>query len=365
MKPVTAVTALLLLAGLQAGQAQGPALEVVTTLETGDDLAVLAAWSPDGQRLAYGTEKQVRERNAPSLDDRQTYRYPGEVWLTDFVEKPRRLFKHDRFRDWVGNAPSYYVTRLDWSPDGTKLAVEVTDETGESAVFLVTAEGKAARIGSSRVNFYPGYGAGWLDDSASLAVLNEASKPRLLHEVYLLRVTGGRDVQLFRGKTFAAAAWLPKAHKAVLVEQDREYVEPPRLMLGDLEKGTLVPLDPLDDGFLGRLALTPDESKVSYFVGQNKLAVRGLGAEEKAEQWPIPLGRYQWLSSSALLFIEPEVRGQATGWLTLYDRATDSKTRLLEETTLYDFWASPDGTRVAVLTAGPAPHLRIYKLAVR
>lgn len=362
MKRVMATGALLLLAGLQAGRAQGPTLELVATLDTGDDLAVLAAWSPDGQRLAYGTEKQVRERKAPSLDDRETYRYPGEVWLTDFGEKPRRLFKHERFRDWVGNVPSYYVTRLEWSPDGSKLAVEVTDEQGESAVFLITTEGKAVRIGSSRVNYYPGYGAGWLDDSQSLAVLNEASKPRLLHEVYLLRVTGGRDVQLFRGKTFTAAAWLPKAHKAVLVEQNREYAEPPRLVLGDLEKGTLEALDPLEEGFLGRLAITPDESKVSYFVGQDRLAVRRVSGEAKADYWPIPLGRYQWLSSSALLFMEPEDGGQSTGWLTLYDRATDSKTRLLPDTTLYDFWASTDGTQVAVLTAGPTPHLRIYKL---
>ena len=365
MSRALALAALLLWAGLQAGEAQAPALELVTTLETGDDLPVLAAWSPDGQRLAYGTEKQVRERRPPTLDDREAYRYPGEVWLTDFVEKPRRLFKHERFRDWVGNVPSYYVTQLEWSPDGSKLAVEVTDEGGESAVFLITSEGKAVRVGSSRANFYPGYGAGWLGDSESLALLGEASKPRLLHQVYLLRVTGGRDVELFRGKTFTAAAWLPAARKAVLVEQDSKYADPPRLVLGDLEKGTLEPLDPLADGYLGRLSVTPDESRVSYFVGQNKLAVRGLGVDDKAEGWPVPLGRYQWLNSGAVLYLELEDKGQRTGWLTLYEGASNTKTRLLPETVLYDFWVSPDGTRVAVLTAGPTPHLRIYKLSAR
>ena len=365
MRRVVAVSALLLLAGLQAGNAQGPALELVTTLETGDDLAVLAAWSPDGQRLAYGTEKQVKERKPPTLDDRETYRYPGEVWLTNFTDKPKHLFRHERFRDWLGNVPSYYVTRLDWSPDGLKLAVEVTDETGESTVFLITAEGKAVRIGSSRANTYPGYGADWLGDSESVVLLNEASKPRLLHNVYLLRVTAGRDLGLFRGKTFAAAAWLPKAHKAALVEQDRKYADPPQLVLGDLEKGTVEPLDPLEDGYLGGLAATPDESKVSYFVGQNKLAVRGLAAADPVEQWPIPLGRYQWLDSKSLLFLEPEERGGRTGWLTIYDRTSDAKTRLLPETVLHDFWVSPEGARLAVLTAGPTPHLRIYKLPLR
>jgi hypothetical protein len=357
--------ALLLWAGLAAGQAQPPALEVVTTLETGDDLAVLAAWSPDGRRLAYATEKEVRERKPPSLDDRETYRYPGEVWLTDFAGKPRRIFKHERFRDWTGNVPSYYVTGLAWSPDGAKMAVEVTEEAGESAVFLITAGGKAVRIGSNRENFYPGYGAAWLSDSESLGYLGEASQPRLLHRVYLLRVTAGRALELFRGKTFAAVAWLPAARQAILVEQDSDYADPPQLMLGDLEKGTLERLDPLAEGYLGWLAATPDETKVSYFIGQNKLTVRSLAAEGKVEHWPIPLGRYRWLTSGALLYLEPEERGQRTGWLTLYDRASDTKTRLLPEVTLYDFWVSPDGTRVAVLTAGPAPELRIYKLAAR
>lgn len=362
MKRALFAAALLLLAGLEAGRAQGPALELLATLETGDDLPVIVAWSPDGQRLAYGTEKQVRERKPPTLHGRETYRYPGEVWVTEFSKKPKRIFKHERFRDWVGNVPSYYVTRLQWSPDGSKLGVEVTDEAGESAVFLITAEGKSVRIGSSRANFYPGYDAAWLGDSESVALLGEASKPRLLHRVYLLRVTAGRDLELFRGKTFLAAAWLPAARKAVLVEQDRKYAEPPRLVLGDLEKGTIEPLDPLEDAYLGRLAATPDESKISYFVGQNKLAVRGLAAEDKAEYWPVPLGRYQWLNNGAVLYLEPEEQGRPTGWLTLYDRASDTKTRLQPETVLHDFWASPDGTRVAVLTAGPTPRLRIHKL---
>lgn len=365
MSRAVVAAALLILAGLQAGEAQAPALELLTSLETGDDLPVLTAWSPDGQRLAYGTEKQVRERKPPTLDDRETYRYPGEVWLTDFIAKPRRLFKHERFRDWVGNVPSYYVTRLDWAPDGSKLAVEVTGEGGESVVFLITSEGKAVRIGSGRGNFFPGYDAGWLGDSESLAILDEASKPRLLHRIFLLRVTAGRDLELFRGKTFAAAAWLPATGRAVLVEQDRKYADPPRLALGDLEKGTLATLDPLEDGFLGRLAVTPDQSKLSYFVGQNKLAVRGLGPDAKAEHWPVPLGPYQWLDSGAVLYLEPEERGRRTGWLTLYDRSSDTRSRLLPETLLYDFWVSPDGSRVAVLTAGPTPHLRVYKLPAR
>lgn len=66
-----------------------------------------------------------------------------------------------------------------------------------------------------------------------------------------------------------------------------------------------------------------------------------------------------------MLYLEPEERGQRTGWLTLYDRSSDTRSRLLPETLLYDFWVSPDGSRVAVLTAGPTPHLRVYKFPAR
>jgi len=358
--------AALLLAGGAHLQGEGaPALELVTTLDTGEDLAVIAAWSPDGRQLAYGTETEVSRRKFGVKTDTESYTYPSEVWVTDLAGKPKRILKRKSFRDIEGRIPSFSVTRLAWSPDGQKLAVELTDDEGESGVFLLTPEGKNVKMGSSRRNFLDGYGAGWLGDSESIGLLIEAVKPRLLHRVSLVRVSAGRELWLFREKTFAAVTWLPLAHKAVMVERDKEFAEPPRLVLGDLEKGTVEDLGELSDGYLGGLQVAPDEANVSYFVGQEKLAVRSLTTDTAVEHWPIPLGRYEWLGKNgSLLFIQPEEIGRRTGWLSLYDPAQQRKVRVLAEVPVFEFAVAPDGQRLAVLTAGEKPELRIYRLTL-
>lgn len=360
--PATALLAFLCLAAAGPLPGQGPAAELVATINTGDDLAVVAAWSPEGTRLAYGTEKEVRRRPLTPAGRETTY--PGEVWVSDFKDKPKLILKYDFLRRRRGDFFSFSVEQLAWSPDGGKLAVEMRDEEKNTVTYLLTAEGKRVEVGSSRESFLAGYGAGWLGDSETLAFLTEAMAPRLLHRVSVARVTAGRAIPFFAGSTFAAAAWLERAHKAVLVERDQEFARTPRLMLGNLESGELETLAELDDGYLGGLQASPDETRVAYFVGQEKLAVRGLSAEAEVEHWPVPFGRYGWAGPRrAVLYIEPEGPGRRTGWLTLYDAEQKRKQRVLPEEPIQDFWVSPDGQQVAVLTVGLKPLLKVYRLA--
>ena len=327
-------------------------LPLALTVTTGDDIPLVAAWSPDGQRLAYATDKEVKERGERH--------YRGEVWVTDLAGKQKRIVKEDFLRGFEAGA-TFRIEALAWAPDGTRLAVEVLDAKKKPGVFLFTDQGQEVELGSSDTNGFAGYGAAWLGDNQTLGALAETAEPRVLQKIFLVRVAGGLTIPLFAGRVFSAVAWLAGQPRAVVVEQDPEYSRPPQLMLADLEKATLEPLGELAS-YLGGLGATPDEASVSYFTGSETLLVRPLGGAGKSQSLPIPFGRTVWMGTTgAVLFLEPEAPGERRGWLTRYDPAAKTKTRLLEEP-IQNFWVAPDARHVAVLTAEVEAKLKIFRL---
>jgi len=350
---------LLTLAGLCLAAAASSQVAVIEPASD-DELLITAAFSPDGLRLAYGTERRVQRRTIAADDDRM-YFYPGEVWVTDFTEKPKRILKYDFLRSQEGGFLSFSVERVAWSPDGSKLLIEVSDERKRTATFFFSAEGKRVKLGGNGPNFAPGYGAAWLADNESVGLLSEEVSPRLLHRIHLLRATAGRALPMFGSKVFAAVAWLPLAQRVAAIERDKEFSQPPKLVVGNLETGTLEELGDVPD-YAGGLRALPDERRVSYFIGNDKLAVRSLAAEAQVEVLPIPLGRYEWAGPNAVVFIEQRSGDNRSGRLALYDRTSGQKRELLEDELVQDFWLSPDGTQVAILTSGGNPLLKVFRL---
>jgi len=347
----SAFLAILLVPLLVPGQARWRAQFVRAV--GGKEIPVVAAWSSDA-RLAYGTEKTV-----PVGD---VWQRRGEVYVVTLAGEKERILKHDYFRGGQERPFSFSVDRISWSPDTTKLGVELTltIEEAATALFLFKSKGGELRI-KDGANLIAGYGGAWLADNASLGMLEEALAPRLLHRVFVVRVEAGRMIPLFRPRTFSAVAWVPGKMQAVLVERDAEFVQAPKLLVGDLASGQVKELGEVPD-YLGGLQATPDGERFSYFVGQNKLIVRQLSGELIGEA-TIPVGRYGWLGKSgAIAFLEPEELGKDTGWLAVWDPARQVQTRLIADERIRDFWLAPDGSLVAVLTADEVPELKIYRL---
>ena len=331
-------------------------IQAELVLTVGSDEPVLtAALSADG-RLAYAIEKTV------DYGQRRQRRVEVYAMLPDGGEK-KRIIPDDYFRDSEDPNRVLHVTveRLEWSPDGSRLAVEVTAQGG-TATFFFKSTGGALRIRGGG-NVVSGYGARWLGDNGSLGILEEAVSPRLLHRVLVLRVEAGRTIPLFRPRTFAGVAWVPGRMQVVLVERDRDFADPPRLLVGDLASGGVSDLGPEPD-YLGGLRAAPDGERFSYFAGQKKLVVRKLtGAVERTIS--IPFTRYEWLpTGGALAYLEPQGPGLRAGWLAVWNPQTQTSERLVPEERISDFWLAPDGSHVAILTAEEVPALKVYRLQV-
>lgn len=347
----TGLIILLLLPLPAGGQARFQA-ELVLTVPS-NDRVVTAALSSDG-RLAYAVEKSV-----VSGERRQKR---AEVYLMSLAGKGKKRFvRYEAMPDPANprRLLAFSVERLEWSPDASKLAVEISDR-GATAVFLFNSNGDPVELPNG-ANSVRGYGAKWLADNSSLGVLEEAASPRLLHQVLAVRVEAGRAISLFPPRTFAAVAWVPGRMQAVLVEQDKGFARPPHLVVGDLTSGEVSDLGPEPD-YVGGLRATSDGERFSYFVGQRKLLLRKL-AGDVVGSIALPFARYEWLGTGgAVVFLEPEKLGLPTGWLAVWNPETKAHERLLPEERIADFWVAPDGFHVAVLTAEEVPTLKVYRV---
>ncbi len=334
--------------------AQSPAQAALVLTIAGEEPVLAAAFSADG-RLAYAIQKTI-ERG-------ELWARGAEVYVVSLDGKEKkRILRADRFREpRTGRILSFQIDRLAFSPDATKLAVELTPRQGTTEVFFYKSTGGEISLGGQG-NSAAGYGVAWLGDN-SVGMLEEAAPPRLLHRVFVVRLEAGRFVPLFRPRLFAAVAWLAGKEEAVLVERDENFSQPPRLLRGNLVSGSVTELATGPD-YLGGLRATGDGEEYSYFAGQNKLVRRKLNGEVTATI-AIPFSHYEWLGTSgALAYLEPEKPGMQTGWLALWNPEQAERARLLPDERIKNFWVAPDGKHVAVLTAEEIPVLKVYRLAV-
>jgi hypothetical protein len=321
-----------------------------------DDPVVTAALSTDG-RVAYATKKSVQYG--------ERWQRRAEVYVARLAgpaKEKKRIVRDNYFRDATDprRPLPFAVERLAWSPDGSGLAVEMAPTGEATATFFFKSTGGEMKLGSGG-NGVGGYGATWLAEGRSVGLLEEGVSPRLLHRVLVVRMEAGRAVGLFRPRTFAGVAWLSGKMQAVLAERDKDFAQPPRLLLGDLNSGAVTDLGS-DPDYLGGLRATPDGERFSYFAGQKKLLLRKLTGEVAGEI-VIPFAHYEWLGASdALIFLDPEKPGVPGGWLAVWDPATQASQRLLPDERIADFWVAPDGSHVAVLTTDEVSQLKIYNL---
>jgi Tol biopolymer transport system component len=299
-----------------------------------------------------------------------------DLWITSLDGKKKRLINGEKYL--AGSVPvSYAIHSVGWSPDGTRLTVEMTvrqmiDAEGETREALITLlfddAGKEIKIEGGDNSIAGASQAAWLGDGVTVGFLAEAVKPRLLFSMNSVRPVAGRGSRLFEKSTFTAVAWDPKRNAAAAIERDESLSGPPRLVWLDLLKQTRRVLAELD-GYLGSLSISPSGTKVAYFSGPELLEIRNVNAPDQVTRVSILQGPFAWAPDESRILIKRGAARRASDlmWLRLPAKAqadgpaSGQVEQVLHGLSFWDFEISPDGRHLAVTSPGKRV-LNVYPL---
>jgi dipeptidyl aminopeptidase/acylaminoacyl peptidase len=332
-----------------------------------DEDCTAFAFAPDG-RIAYAVRRIHSARRIQMQRD--------DLWITSLDGKKKRLINGEKYL--AGRVPvSYAIHSLGWSPDGTRLTVEMTvrqmiDAEGETREALITLlfddAGKEIKIEGGDNSIAGASQAAWLGDGVTVGFLAEAVKPRLLFSMNSVRPIAGRGSRLFEKSTFTAVAWDPKRNAAAAIERDESLSGPPRLVWLDLLKQTRRVLAELD-GYLGSLSVSPSGTKVAYFSGPELLEIRNVNAPDQITRVRVLQGPFAWAPDESRILIKRGAARRASDlmWLRLPAKAqadgpaSGQVEQVLHGLSYWDFEISPDGRHLAVTSPGKRI-LNVYPL---
>ena len=369
-------TLCLLLCVLCVGPFPPPrAQDLEKPLQSIDEEVTAFSFAPDG-RLAFSTYHHIKTKLYDLEHD--------DIWIQDPGGKRRRLLEGQKYTR--GNTVfSYLVDSLRWSPNSHYLLVQLLVTTVEDPdsgkgtdsyqTLLFDDSGREVRIAKGDSFISGAANAAFLPDNNTIAYLSEAVRTLPLFSMKATRLTTGSFPSPHEGRTFRDVAWLPGMNFAVAVEQDRSLSGPPRLQYLDVLSDSDKELATLD-GFEGGLSVSPDRSKVAYFIDREVLEIRGLSNPNLVARMRIGLGIYRWTADGSRIFLKRSIEKKSADvvWYpvpALAPVVRDKEIPVSQPTpvsvfhgiSFREFSLSPDGRFLAVVVPGkrnllifPLPH---------
>lgn len=270
-----------------------------------DEEVTAFAFAPDG-RIAYAVRNVFGQKKLQLQRD--------DIWVATLDGKKTRIVEGKK--QFVGPTPfSYSIQALRWSPDGSRLTVEMytstmTDVQGETkegyATWLLDAAGKEIRVARGPGIIEEAANSAWLTDGATVAFMREAVQPKLLFDIRTVRAASGDAETPFPGLTFSIVAWSlrPSAGSAaVAIERAENLSGPIRLVWLDLQKNQRRELAQLS-GYAGQLSVSPSGKFVAYFRDQETLEVREVPHPDRVGRVRVGYGQFVWAGDENRILIK-------------------------------------------------------------
>ena len=298
--------------------------------------------------------------------------------------KIKKIVDAEKFMPFPPPA-GYIVDSLAWSPDGRRVAVNMSlqkappgfetkeekkkgnlgedeDEkplasvTGGRAIALVDDEGREIKVANSKTRFIVEATRGtWLADDATV-VYQTGGGP---YGIARVRPADGKLDTLFEGHTFNAVLWDAKNNCAYAIGEGSGIHRGLALVRLDLLHELVTEIAHIET-YQGALSLSPSGTKIAYFEDGDYIEVIDMTNASKNVRVRRGYGRFEWLRDERYIVLKrgPFERSNILLRVGLYDQTFAAILHGLE---FHDFHISPDGNLIAVTEPGKR-ELKAYPL---
>ncbi len=347
------------------------AQEVSKPVMTVEEEVTAFAYALDG-RIAYSVRHMYKAKKYDLERD--------DIFVLDTSGKKKKIFSGEKFS--TGDKPlTYLIESFTWSPNSKILAVQMNTitvdlEDGHTeearAMLFLDDSGKEIRPAAKGV-LLNAENPLWLRDNATLVYLSEDVAPRALYSMQYVNLFSGPAGKAFEGRTFAAAVRVSGSNSAIAVERDRNMDGPPRLQRlellaqDDKEVATL-------DAYAGGLTISPSGSMAAYYLDNEVLEIREIGAPKRIARMRIGLGVLQWSGDDKFIYLKRTIEKKsadlvvfAVPTLAAYEQHAEVPVSeptpdfLLHGLTVREYAVSPDGRFIGIVLPGKR-NLQIFQM---
>jgi hypothetical protein len=310
-----------------------------------------------------------------------------DLFVASGPGKIRKLLEANTFMP-MPPPEGFRVDSLAWSPDGQKIAVDMTlqlpppgwdaknqkkkgdlgdDNNDDNApplagvgggrvLVLLDGDGHEIKVANSKTRFIEGAMDGtWLADGKSVVYLTGGPP----YSIQRVTPADGKTTELFAGHTFQTVIWDAKHNLAYAISDTLSLTGKLSIVELDLLQERIRVVADIQT-YQGGLSLSASGKKIGYFEDGDNIDVIDTHNRNDVVRVRAGFGRFGWSRDEKKVLLKrgPDDRSNILLWVGLYDGSFSS---ILHDLQFRNFEIAPDGESIAVTIPGKRV-LKVYAL---